>query len=52
MQDHENTDQVPDGAPQSGENICRACGGTGRIDGKPCPECDGTGKVPTLVGDA
>jgi DnaJ-class molecular chaperone len=40
------------GAPQTAENICRACGGTGRVDGKPCPECGGTGKVIETVGDA
>jgi DnaJ-class molecular chaperone len=39
-------------APQTAENICRTCSGTGRVDGKPCPECGGTGKVVETVGDA
>lgn len=45
-------DEGPPGAPQTAENICRACGGAGRLDGKPCPECGGTGRVVETVGDA
>lgn len=45
-------DEVPSGAPQSGENVCRACQGTGKIKEEPCPDCDGTGLVTTLIGDA
>lgn len=48
----ENTDAVPPGTPNAGENICRRCGGTGEIDGADCPECRGTGKVLTPVGGA
>ena len=44
--------QEPSGAPQTAENICRTCGGTGRAGGKSCPECGGTGKVTETVGDA
>jgi len=43
---------VPSDSKQSGENVCRRCKGSGRIDGKPCDECGGSGKVTTLVGDA
>lgn len=46
-------DEVPPGTPQSGENACPACGGTGRTaNGEACPDCAGTGIVTTLVGDA
>jgi DnaJ-class molecular chaperone len=45
-------DEVPPGTPQSGENICRACNGSGRTDNGPCSNCGGTGTVTTLVGDA
>jgi DnaJ-class molecular chaperone len=45
-------DEVAPGTPHSGENTCRRCGGTGKLDERPCPDCDGTGKVTTLVGDA
>jgi hypothetical protein len=40
------------GEPQTAENICRTCSGTGRVDEKPCPDCGGTGKVIETVGDA
>jgi DnaJ-class molecular chaperone len=45
-------DEVAPDTPQSAENTCRRCGGTGRLDERPCPDCDGTGKVAALVGDA
>lgn len=43
-------DEAPPGAPGTGENLCPACGGTGKIDGDGCPECKGTGKVTTGIG--
>ena len=45
-------DEAPPGAPGTGENVCRNCGGTGTVDGQPCPECEGTGTVVTGVGGA
>jgi len=45
-------DEVPPGTFHSGENVCRRCQGTGRIEARACPDCDGTGKVTTLVGEA
>ena len=45
-------DEASPGASQTGENVCRACKGTGQIDGKPCPECGSTGKVVENIGDA
>ena len=47
-----NTDAVPPGTSDSGENICRRCAGTGKVGGRECPECGGTGKVLTPVGGA
>src|SRR4051812_44647826 len=37
-------DQAPPGTPGTGENVCRVCGGSGRLDDDPCPSCGGTGK--------
>ncbi|MGH1571353.1 hypothetical protein ACRAWG_12475 [Methylobacterium sp. P31] len=44
--------EAPPGTPGTGENLCRACGGTGKIDDKTCPECQGSGKVTTGIGGA
>ena len=38
-------DVAPPGTPGTGENVCPECGGTGKIDGRPCNSCAGTGKV-------
>jgi RecJ-like exonuclease len=48
----ENPDKVPADEPGAGENICRKCEGTGKVDGETCPECGGSGKVATPVGGA
>lgn len=45
-------DEASPEAAQTAENICRACGGSGSVDGKTCPDCGGTGKVTETVGDA
>jgi DnaJ-class molecular chaperone len=45
-------DQAPRGTPGTGENVCRRCGGSGRIDGGECPECGGTGRVVEGIGGA
>lgn len=45
-------DEAPAGAPGTGEDICRACGGSGILNGSPCPECEGTGKVNVGIGGA
>jgi len=47
-----NPDKVPPGTEGSGEDICRKCGGSGKIDGEDCPDCKGTGKVTTPIGGA
>lgn len=50
--DKKNPDAVPPGSPSAGEDLCRRCGGDGKLDGGPCPDCEGTGKVTTPIGGA
>ena len=38
-------DQAAPGTPFTGENLCRDCGGSGRVDGGECRTCGGSGKV-------
>ncbi len=45
-------DEVAPGTPQSGENVCPRCQGSGRIEGNECPDCGGSGTVIVNVGDA
>ncbi|MBK0393867.1 hypothetical protein [Ramlibacter algicola] len=45
-------DEAPPGTPGTGEDLCRACGGTGILNGSACPECEGTGKVTVGIGGA
>ena len=45
-------DEVPAGTPQTGEDVCPRCGGSGKVDGATCPECQGSGTVIVNVGDA
>ncbi|MDF2743294.1 MAG: hypothetical protein K0S88_4670 [Actinomycetia bacterium] len=45
-------DEAPQGTPGAGENICPACGGSGKLDGAACPTCAGTGVVIEEVGGA
>jgi hypothetical protein len=42
-------DEAP---PGTGENVCRHCGGSGRIAGRPCPACEGSGRVTVGIGGA
>lgn len=48
----DNPEAVPLGTPNSAENTCRRCMGTGEIDGADCPDCAGSGIVVTPVGGA
>ena len=50
MTERETPERVPPGTPGAGENVCRKCEGTGKVEGKTCPECGGTGKVNTGIG--
>jgi DnaJ-class molecular chaperone len=45
-------DEAPPGTLGTGENLCRACNGTGRSSGKSCATCDGTGKIVEGIGGA
>lgn len=44
-------DDAPAGTPSTGEQVCPACGGSGRQqDGGACVNCSGTGKVVAGIG--
>ncbi len=43
-------DEAPAGTPGTGEDVCRTCHGSGRIDGKTCSTCGGSGKVIEGIG--
>ena len=44
-------DEAPPGMPGTGENLCPACSGNGRLQGgETCQTCDGTGLVTEVVG--
>lgn len=45
-------DQARPGTPGTGENVCRSCKGTGRVDRRECPTCGGTGYVIEGIGGA
>lgn len=45
-------DESAPGDPQTGENTCRTCAGTGQVQGAECPTCGGSGRVTEIVGDA
>ena len=38
-------DEAPAGTPGTGEDICPACAGSGRIEAAECPTCLGRGRV-------
>jgi hypothetical protein len=42
-------DEAPPGEPQGGENLCRECGGSGRVDGGTCATCGGSGKTTSAI---
>jgi len=42
-------DEVPPGESSAGENLCRACNGSGERDGQTCDTCGGSGKVTEAV---
>lgn len=44
-------DEAAPGTPGTGEDICPACGGSGKkADGSECPTCEGTGKIVEGIG--
>ena len=50
------TEPAGPGEPQTGENTCPACAGTGQVEGQEveqrCGTCAGSGTVTEVVGDA
>ena len=45
-------DEAQPGSPQTAEQVCTVCEGTGRKDGSDCATCGGTGRVTVIVGEA
>jgi hypothetical protein len=45
-------DEAAPGTPGTGEDICPACNGSGRKDGKPCQNCAGSGRIVRGIGGA
>jgi hypothetical protein len=45
-------DEAPVGTPGTGEDVCPACGGSGRSASGLCPTCQGTGRVTVGIGGA
>lgn len=45
-------DEAPAGTPDTGEDVCPRCGGSGRLGARTCPDCQGTGKVNVGIGGA
>jgi RecJ-like exonuclease len=43
-------DEAPADAPGVGEDLCRACHGSGKVEGAQCAVCGGTGKVLQGIG--
>jgi DnaJ-class molecular chaperone len=43
-------DQAEPGVPGTGENVCPACKGEGKVEGRECPSCKGTGVVVEGIG--
>lgn len=42
-------DQARPGTPDAAEDLCPACGGSGKVEGRPCGNCSGTGRVTVMV---
>jgi hypothetical protein len=45
-------DEAPPGTPGTGEDVCPACHGSGRIEGSRCDTCGGSGKIIRAIGGA
>jgi DnaJ-class molecular chaperone len=47
---HDTGDDDAPAPPQTTEERCPECGGTGERDGRECPACEGTGNVMRGLG--
>ena len=45
-------DQAEPGTPDTGENLCPTCSGSGSVEGRTCETCQGTGQVTEGIGGA
>jgi DnaJ-class molecular chaperone len=45
-------DEAAPGTPQTAEDICPDCGGSGKQGQAACANCGGTGRIVKIVGDA
>lgn len=46
-------DETPPGTPDTGEDVCPSCNGSGRtVQGGKCPTCEGSGKIIRRIGGA
>jgi hypothetical protein len=45
-------DEAAAGTLGTGEDTCRKCGGSGKLEGKPCPDCGGAGIIIEGIGGA
>jgi DnaJ-class molecular chaperone len=45
-------DESAPGTPQTAEDICPDCQGSGKQGPSPCVNCGGTGRVVKIIGDA
>ncbi len=44
-------DEAVPGTPGTGEDLCPACGGSGKLkNGSECPTCEGTGRIVQGIG--
>jgi DnaJ-class molecular chaperone len=43
-------DEAPPDVTGAGEDLCRTCQGTGKVEGTQCEVCGGTGKVQQGIG--
>jgi DnaJ-class molecular chaperone len=45
-------DEARPGTPGTGEDVCPACHGSGKLEGAACKTCGGSGKVTRAIGGA
>ena len=45
-------DEAARGTAGTGEDVCTRCNGSGRIEGRECPECGGRGTIVRGIGGA